>query len=311
MPPVRPLIMTPSSHRHWRSFLVCLAVGAMLSACVGSTTSVPGGDTGTTNDEDGFTGPPPDTGPLPDIESPSDTFTGDTNLAPAPGLWRLQTGTESWSTVQARGEPTRNAPTETIRAGFDIEQTGFAFFLTETSVYRLNLNPPQWQPPRARSSLFPSLDGVTVAAAYSDERPSPDDDIVILGRSDDQWQLWRGSYNFDDRSFDGFEASDAESVDWTTDAAPTPGDIRAAWRNNDDPRGWLDRVPSCDEANDAFNGYISWMTPSSLHIRDAFFCPQNFFSDAPGRLLANDQRPPGDAIGAAFQHRDAIFWIEQ
>jgi hypothetical protein len=297
---------TRSNRWAW-SAVVGLAI-VVCSACVGSTNRLDN-DTGD-DDEDAYTGPPPDVGPLPDLVS-SDAFSGDTQIKPAPGLWRVGADADSWETVQARGEPARHAPVEQINAAFDIEQTGFAFFLTDSSVYRLNLTPPQWQMPSDRSTLFPDLDGVTIAAAFSNERDSPDDEIVILGNDDGEWRLWRGNYNFDNSSFEGFSAADATAVDWAGDPAPSADDIRAAWRNNQDLRGWLDRVPSCDEANDAFNGYVSWMSASSLHVRDAFFCPDTFFSEAIGRLLANDNRPPAGAVGAAFQHRDSIYWIEQ
>lgn len=292
----------------WRLAALAILTITACSACVGSTNRI---DSDAGNDDpDAYSGPPPDVGPLPDLVS-SDAFSGDTEIYPAPGLWRVGADAGSWQTVQARGEPARHAPTEDIHAAFDIEQTGFAFFLTGSSVYRLNLTPPQWQTPAERSSLFPELDGVTIAAAYSNERNSPDDEIVILGRDDGEWRLWRGSYNFDSQSFEGFSASQATPVDWPGEAAPSPDDIRAAWRNNQDLRGWLDRVPSCDDANDAFNGYVSWMSATSLHVRDAFFCPDQFFTEAIGRLLQNDSRPPAGAVGAAFQHRDSIYWIEQ
>jgi hypothetical protein len=257
-----------------------------------------------------------DTTSEPDVDDPVDTGTtpdggGEPDVGPerhpAPQVWYLAQKAQKWEVFDEAGRPSRFAPTDEIRAAFDLEHSNKVFVLTDSKLHLLLLRPPRWSEPLELSELHASIEGADIKAAWSDPRRAPDDRIAILGVKGGTPTIWRGRYDLKTDSFTEF--GEGETVNWTSTNAPAPEGVTAAWRDNRNTRDWMTGEPPCDVPHDEFQAYIAMVTPMTLHMNDPWYCKDHFAKMPVGMSPAAmaEGFPGVDKFAAATWHGRELF----
>lgn len=250
-------------------------------------------------------------------------------------LWHLPFGARSWNVhpldVIAACDPTRrsaHAPTEPIRAAFDVEALGIVYVLTATRWHVLDGDPARWthaqwlasgpladafMPDAATRAYWAS--GVLYAYSVPADHGGGDDmneGVEIITRDGAVFY----TFNLATRRFVlGKSPVPAASIHWDPPCAPAYADVRSAWIDTHNRNDWIRASPAttCSHpdipASDVTVHEIA-LTATTAHAMDAG-SSFRFFSAMPLRdfpPFRYPNAPPVARIGDGAYLADGL-WI--
>ena len=233
-------------------------------------------------------------------------------------IWVLRPETRGWERYPLNVGGDQNVPQETIKAAWDIESLGFAFVLTETSVYTLDIEPLTWGAPQARDEIFTGWSGPITGRAYAYSIPASHTSslservtIAIVNEMGAQI-LWQLKYYINRNTFARQSNTSyyGDEHQWDDSNAPTADQIRAAWLDTTHTQGWYNINPQrlCDANSTSSPVYLSYLTPTSLYPLESGYC---FVFTPPLMILDSPLNRPGapnfSEVGAGFWHQNTLY----
>ncbi len=284
---------------------LCRSTDAAIDAPVDAGTDAPvsEGDAGTDSGTDAT-----DSGP----DGGTDAGPGDAgddagiDAGPCGGpctLWRLADGASRWEPVPTTGD----APTTEVHAAFDIESTGNAIVLTETTYHVLDIDAARYTASGRISDFIPSFEGhpsvaTSVPAAHSD---GENESVMIASGTHVfvyGFSLATGRLNFDRRI-----AASELGPDWGTPHAPSLGRLDGVWTALEDDERWTNVICPGGARNEIYAAYLS---NGRVHVYASGHCfgfMESYAFDAFGPFR-NADAPASEDVAASFYHRGDV-WV--
>lgn len=238
------------------------------------------------------------------------------------GIWVLEPLASEWKAYGLDPSASGNAPSAKIRAAFDIESEDLAYVMTDTGFHVLRIGSLSWQASKVPLSTvatgLDTLDGpATSAIAIPADHAGGDgttESVQISGMRGPDKIVWSIEFDIGSRSFSAnTDSLYNEAHTWDDPNSPDPSNIRAAWLDVDNVRGWMDANPSnyCDTTRMSVDPYLAFLTSDRLYMSEAGICftfTHNLaLNQSPLAQPANP--PPFDEVGAAFWHQGSLYLL--
>lgn len=229
--------------------------------------------------------------------------------------WILPSGSGQWIPLALDAESTL-APTETVRAAFDIESELEGFVLTDTRLHVVDLAARQWVRTQDRNDALPELGDDEILAAYT----VPGEWSAMFGGDPNlegvtflsATTAYLYDYEIDAQALSFSMSTTRFGPAWTTPAAPSPNALRAAWLDVTNDPGWFqgDIMQLCGVMGTP-GPYIGFIAAGDVHLADAGYC---FAFDAPVGLDAFAPftlpgAPVAADIEAALYNETMGLWV--
>ncbi|MEM7158970.1 MAG: hypothetical protein AAF799_39395 [Myxococcota bacterium] len=247
----------------------------------------------------------------------TDSSGGDTDPPPAScdddpaacSVWILPSGAGGWMPLALDGAL---APTETVRAAFDVESELEGFVVTDTRVHVVDLAARAWVRQDNRADVLPELGEEEVLVAYSIPSTWGSGDGTAEGvtfLTADTIYLY--NYQIATQTF-VFESALTDFSDpWDAPAAPMPAQMRASWLDVTNADGWYDAdiMRLCGTAGNP-GPYVAVVATDQVHVNDAGYC---FEFDEPVSLGAFPpfslaEAPGPEDVGALLYNETLGLW---
>lgn len=229
--------------------------------------------------------------------------------------WLLPSGSGQWI-PQALDTDSTLAPSDTVRAAFDIESELEGFVLTDTRVHVVDLAARQWVRSEDRDSALPELGADEILVAYT----VPSEWGAMFGGDPNlegvtflsATTVYIYDYEIDTQTFSFAQSTTSFGAGWDAPAAPTRSEMRAAWLDVTNDPGWYegDIMQLCGVAGEP-GPYSAIVAASDVHIGDAGYCfefidPVALSAFAPFTLPG---APLAADIGAALYNETLGLWV--
>ena len=250
-------------------------------------------------------------------EGSSDGSSGETDEPPAScdddpaecSVWILPSGAGGWMPLSI---DTALAPTETVRAAFDVEGELEGFVLTDTRLHVIDLAARSWVRVDNRADVLPELGDQEIRIAYTVPSTWGAGDGTAEGVtfiSADTAYLY--NYEIATQTFVFDSALTDFSDPWDAPAAPMPSQMRAAWLDVTNGDGWYDEdiMQLCGMPGRP-GPYVGIVATDQVHVNDAGYCFE--FAD-PVSLpafppFALPDAPGPEDIGALLYNETMGLW---
>lgn len=254
-------------------------------------------------------------------EAPDDT--GATTAPPAScdedpaacTAWILTPGSGQW-VAEALDVDSTLAPTEPVRAAFDVESELEAIVITDTRLHVVDLASRLWVRSENRSDALPELGDDAILAAYSVPAywgemfggPPGLEGVLVLSAT----TAYSYTYAIDTQTFT-FDSSTTDfGAAWDAPAAPSRMAMQAAWLDVTNAEGWAqgDIMQLCGVAGE-LGPYAGVLSEGDVHVSDAGYCFE-FFEPVPHAAFEPFGLPGAPAsteAGAALYNETMGLWI--
>jgi len=228
--------------------------------------------------------------------------------------WLLPTGAGQW-TPEALDAASPLAPTEVVRAAFDIEGEREGMVLTDSRLHVVDLEGRQWVRSENRAEVLPDLGADEILVAYSipahwGAMPGDPDveGVVFLSAT----TVYQYGYEIDSQTFVFNSSMMRFGASWDAPDAPDLAAMRSAWIDVTNEPGWYaaDIMALCGVAGEP-GPYSGIVAGSDMHVGDAGYC---FEFDAPVPLMdfppfGLPAAPGAGDIGASLYSETMGLWV--
>lgn len=226
--------------------------------------------------------------------------------------WLLPNGSGQWIPLALDTDSTL-APTDTVRAAFDIEGELEGFVLTDTRLHVVDLPARQWVRREDRASVLPELGNAeilvayTIPAGWSGGDPNTEG-VTFLSAT----TAYIYDYTIDTGTFSFIDQITRFGAAWDAAAAPDPAQLRAAWLDVTNDPGWYeaDIMALCGVAGEP-GPYVAFIAGSNVHLSDAGYCfefvePVTMPAFSPFTL---PNAPVAADVGGALYNETMGLWV--
>jgi len=229
--------------------------------------------------------------------------------------WILTPGSGQW-VAEALDVDSTLAPTEPVRAAFDVESELEGIIVTDTRLHVVDLASRLWIRSENRSEALPELGDDEILVAYSIPSywgemfgGSPGVEGVLLVSASTAYSY---DYDIDAQSFTFVESTTDFGAAWDGPAAPSRTAMQAAWLDVSNAEGWAqgDIMQLCGVAGE-IGPYAAFLADGSVYLQDTGYCFE-FFDPVPHAAFEPFELPgaPGSTeAGAAFYNETLGLWI--
>lgn len=229
--------------------------------------------------------------------------------------WILTPGSGQW-VAEALDVDSTLAPTEPVRAAFDVESELEGIVITDTRVHVVDLASRLWVRSENRSEALPELGDDEILVAYSVPAywgemfgGAPGlEGVTLLSAT----TVYIYAYEIDTQTFT-FDSSTTDfGPAWGAPAAPSRMAMQAAWLDVTNAEGWAqgDIMQLCGVAGE-LGPYAAVLSEGNVHVSDSGYCFE-FFDPVPYPAFAPFELPgaPESAVaGAALYNETMGLWI--
>lgn len=203
--------------------------------------------------------------------------------------WILTPGSNQWIPEALDADSTL-APTEPVRAAFDVESELEGFVITETRIHVVDLASRLWVRSENLGDALPELGNDEILVAYSIPAywgemfggPGGVESVTLLSAS----TVYIYDYEIDTQSF-VFDLSTTDfGAAWDAPAAPSRPAMQAAWLDltNDDSWATGSIMQLCGVAG-TLAPHTVVLADGNAHVADAGYCFE-FFDPVPHAMFA-------------------------
>lgn len=257
-----------------------------------------------------------DTGPDPD-DSGSST-SGELSCDDDPAActaWFLGPGADSW-VAMALDPDSPLAPTDTVRASFDVESEGLGFVLTDTRLHVVDLLTRQWLREDNRATVLPDLEGADILVAYTvpsywtsmGGRPAPAEGVTFLSAT----TVYIYGYDIEGEELTFDSSLPLPPDNWGPPNGPDLSQVRASWLDVSNADDWPPSTVAEPCGLDSPTGpYQAVLATDTMHLVDSGYCfeffnPIELTSFEPFTLPG---APQGPDIGASLFNETMGLWV--
>lgn len=252
-----------------------------------------------------------------DPDSSGSTSAPSTNCDEDPAActsWILTPGSNQW-VAAALDVGSTLAPTEPVRAAFDVESELEGFVVTDTRLHVVDLASRLWVRSENRGDALPELGADEILVAYSIPAywgemfggPPGVESITFLSAS----TAYIYNYAIDTQSFT-FDLSTTDlGAAWDAPAAPSQGAMQASWLDLTNAEGWAQgSIMQLCGVDGPLEPHTVVLAEGNVYVADAGYCFE-FFEPVPHAAFAPFELPgaPGsDETGATLYNETLGLW---
>lgn len=279
-------------------------------AADGATNEVSGPTSAATNGADS-TDSGSDSSPGSSSESTTASSLGCDEDPAACTAWSLPTGDGVWN-AEALDAESPLAPTEVVRAAFDIEGLAEGMVLTDSRLHVVDLNMRRWVRSDSRVEILPDLGDDEIRAAYSVPAYWGADPNATGVTFISATAVYQYRYEIDSQAFVFDSSTMMFGESWDVPEAPGPATVRSAWLDVTNAPGWYsaDIMALCGAMGDP-GPYAGFVAGTNVHVADAGYC---FEFDVPVSMMnfppfGLPGAPSAGNIGASLYNESAGLWV--
>ncbi len=229
--------------------------------------------------------------------------------------WRLPAGAGQWE-AEALDAESSLAPTEVVRAAFDVEGTLEGMVLTDSRLHVVDLDSGQWVRSENRAEILPDLGDDEIRGAYSvpaywGAMFGGDANVEGIGFFS-ATTVYQYGYEIDSQTFVFDSSMTMFGENWDAPDAPEPAAIRSTWLDVTNDPGWFtaDIMTLCGAMGEP-GPYVGFVAGSDVHVSDAGYC---FEFDAPVPMMDFEPfglpgAPGAGDVGASLYSETTGLWV--